>query len=409
MSGPMTSTAVKSHLDVLATTYPTVCTRSTSADWLAGRAGATSGYVKVAATGAGLPTDRWAVLLTGGVHARELAPPDALVSFLEKMLTAYAARAPISYPSWTDPVGHIVYDSFTIPWPWVRKVVEQLDLYVAPLVNPDGRDFVLTVPAGAGYAQQQLHKAWRKNRRPAPSGNSDPLAVGVDINRNFDILWNFPTYYTSGAGVQSSTDPTSDVFIGPNADGPEAEPETKNVANLMRNKGISYYIDFHSYGRDVLFSWGIEENQSTDASQNFANPAYNGRRDGVGHTGYAEYIPSLHNSVSQALAKRISDMVLAKAGGSDARAQARSKYEVKPSSGLYVTSGSSDDYLFSRWFTQATHGTPIREVFAYTIEVGGNPDLGADFDEGGFTPDYITQYPKLERESTSRHGHSSLR
>jgi Zinc carboxypeptidase len=397
----MTSKIVSAHLDLLATGNPTFCTRSAAADWAPGRAGASSGYVKIAASTADSPPSRWGVLLTGGVHARELAPPDALVSFLEQLAKAYAAKAAITYPSWTDPVGGIVYDSFTIPWPWVRKVVESVDLYVAPLVNPDGRDFALaTLPSGATDAEKTLHKRWRKNRRPAPTGNTDPLAVGVDINRNFDILWDFTTHFdTAIADVHSSTDPTNELFIGPSADGAEAEPETKNVAGLMRNKNISFYVDFHAYSRDVLYCWGIESNQSTDATMNFSNNSvWDHKRDGVKNTTYQEYIPADADASSRAMAKRISDLVFTKAGGSDARAQARSRYKVMSAADLYVTSGSSQDYCFARWFTAATSGTPIRPVMSFTVEVGGDVRQGSDYDEGGFTPDYVKNYPKLERE-----------
>ena len=400
MAGYMTSTVVGAHLDALAAAHPAVCTRSGPADWGPGRVGASSGYVKIAAGTADSPPARWGVLFTGGIHARELAPPDALVSFLEKMLAAYASKASITYPSWTDPVGGIVYDAFTIPWPWVRKVVESLDLYVAPLVNDDGRDFMLAPLApGTSLAVQSLHKRWRKNRRPAPSGNSDPLAVGVDLNRNFDVVWDFgKAYDTSIADVHSSTDPVSELYVGPTADGAEAEPETKNVAGLMRTKDISFFIDFHAYSRDVLFAWGIEANQSSDVAMNFTNSIWDGKRDGVRNTTYQEYIPTDAAAAAQAMAKRISDLVLTKAGGSDARAQARSLYAVMSAADLYVTSGSSQDYCFSRWFTAAVHGTPIKPVMAFTIEVGGNPAKGPDQDEGGFTPDYVKQFPKLERE-----------
>jgi Zinc carboxypeptidase len=399
MTGYMTSAVVSAHLDALAAHNPTACTRSQPADWAPGRAGGKSGYVKIGATVPASPAQRSAVLLTGGVHARELAPPDALVSFLEKLLPAYAASSPITYPAWTDPVNHITYDSFVIPWPWVKSVVERLDLYVAPLVNDDGRDFVLApLGAGASHAEQALHKGWRKNRRPAPSGVTDPRGIGVDINRNFDIVWDFKKFYDMAlpnVAVHSSTNPLDDSYTG---DAAESEPEAKNVANLMRTKGISWFIDFHAFSRDVLFSWGIETNQDTDATMNFANPAWDGKRDGIKNATYKEYIPTIDAATSQAMANRISNQILAKAGGADPTARARSLYTVKQSANLYVTSGSTDDYCFSRWFTAATAGHPIPTVMSFTIEIGGDPDDGADHDEGGFSPNYVTQFPKLERE-----------
>ncbi|HEY7145486.1 MAG TPA: M14 family zinc carboxypeptidase [Streptosporangiaceae bacterium] len=399
MAGYMTSAVVSAHLDAAAAAHPAVCVRSGASDWAAGRAGGKSGYVKVGAAVTGSPPQRSAVLLIGGVHARELAPPDALVSFVEKLLTGYAAGTPVSYPAWTDPVSGIVYDSFLIPWPWVKNVVERLDLYIAPLVNDDGRDFVLApLGAGASHADQALHKGWRKNRRTAPAGVTDPHGAGVDINRNFDIVWNFTKFYDMSlpnVAVHSSTDPVSDSFIGDLA---ESEPETRNVAGLMRNKGVSWFIDFHAFGRDVLFSWGIESNQDKDATKNFANPDWDGKRDGIANPGYKEYIPTVDAITGEGMARRISDIVLAKAGGADPRAQARSRYTVKQSADFYVATGTTQDFCFSRWFTAATAGHPIPTVMAFTIEAGGDPKLGADHDEGGFTPDYVQHFPKLERE-----------
>lgn len=394
----MTSAVVSAHLDALATSYPTLCTRSGPGDWKAGWAGGQSGYLKIGVTTAASPSQRWAVLITGGVHARELAPPNALVTFLEKLLAAYASSSAITYPSWTDPVAGIVYDSFTIPWPWVRKAVESLDLYVAPLVNDDGHDYVLaTLPNPVQYDEQSQNKLWRKNRRAAPAGVTDPNGVGVDINRNFDIVWNYPDFYnTAIAGVHSSDQPVSYLYIGPSA---ESEPETQNVANLMRSKNISYFLDVHAFSRDVLYSWGTETDQSTDQSMTFTNQAtWKSKRDGTQHSAYEEYIPVITAKSVQAAAQHISDQILAKAGGSSPDAQARSAYTVKQSAALYVTSGASDDYCFSRWFAPATGGAAISPVQAFTLEVGGDPADGPDHDEGRFTPDYVKHYPKLERE-----------
>jgi len=399
MAGYMTSAVVSAHLDALATANPAVCTRSGPSDWDPGTQGGKSGYVKVAAVSSDSPAHRWGVLLIGGVHARELAPPDALVSFLEKMLAAYAAHADISYPDWTDPADGTVYDHFVIPWPWVRTVVERLDLYVAPLVNDDGRDFVLApLPSTATHDVQELHKNWRKNRRPAPSGVTAPEGAGVDINRNFDILWDFKTAYDmslSDVDVRSSTNPVDDTFVG---SGAESEPEARNVAKLMRGKNISFFIDFHMTGRDVMFSWGIESNQDTDATMSFTNRGKDHQRDGIHHGGYKEYIPTATAKSVEGMAKHISGQILAKAGGSNATARTRSTYTVKQSANLYVTSGASDDFCFSRWFAPFSGGAATSPVMAFTVEIGGDPRLGAGFDEGGFSPDYVRQYPKLERE-----------
>lgn len=55
-------------------------------------------------------------------------------------------------------------------------------------MNPDGRLYDITHPA------TPFPPGWRKNRRPNPD-RTDPTAVGVDLNRNFDIAWDFARYY----------------------------------------------------------------------------------------------------------------------------------------------------------------------------------------------------------------------
>jgi murein tripeptide amidase MpaA len=397
MPGYMTSAVVAANLDKMAQRFPTLCTRSGS-DWAPGWNGATSGWVKVAAVVDDSPPDRWAVLITGGVHARELAPPDALVSFLGNLLRAYDAQSEITYPAWTDPVAGIVYDSFIISWPWVQRIVERLDLYVVPVVNDDGRDWVLAhMPDNASWNTEWPNKWWRKNRRPALAGSTDPRAVGVDINRNFDILWDFKKHYNMALGdalVNSSTKPISDVFTGPAA---ESEPETQNVASLMRDKNISFCLDVHQIGRSVMYAWGTETDQTTDPTQNFTNAVWDGKRDGTKRDTYREFIPASAAALGIVAAQRISDQIQAKAGGSSPAAQARSDYRVMQAAELYVTTGTTQDFCFSRWFAPVTGGPPISPVLAITLEVGGGKPHQPDW-EGGFSPDRVKHYPKLERE-----------
>jgi murein tripeptide amidase MpaA len=397
----MTSSVASARLDALVAAHPSICTRG---HWPAGHAGATVGYVKVGAAPAGSPTPRRKVLLSGGVHSRELAPPDALVSFLDKLLTAYggSSSAAVVYPSWTQPtVPPVVYDSFSIPPADVRAVIEHLDLYVAPMVNPDGRDWVLApLPAGASYAVQELHKMWRKNRRPRPPGTTDDWCVGVDLNRNFDILWDFTTAYSSAAlaagGVSSSTDPCDrEVYAGPSV---ESEPETKSLAGLMRTQSIGYFLDVHQHGRDIVYPWGTDTNQTSDRAKSFTNRAWDHRRDALSGTAYSEFIPASTQSALIAMANRMKFSILTRAGGSDPTAQTRSKYLVSQSAtGLYATSGVSDDYCFSRAFTASGSGSGVEPILAFTIEVGKAGSPGGD-DDGGFSPDFVRQYPKLERE-----------
>jgi murein tripeptide amidase MpaA len=369
-------------------------TFATRHSWNPGHEGKQAGYVKIAAAVPASPAQRWSVVLLGGMHARELAPPDALVSFVERLLTAYAARSGVSYPAFTSTDG-VVFDAFDVTAAEVDAVVERLNLVVAPLVNADGRDFALSPPPGASAPVKKLHKEWRKNRRPRPAGQADPHADGVDLNRNFDILFDFAKHYdVTVATVVTSNDPVKDSYCGPSAG---SEPETQNLVKLFDQEPVSHLLDVHMYGRTVMYSWGTERNQTTDSSQSFLNPAWDHKRDGVDLRAYDEFIPAAQEAEAKVIATQMVTAIAARAGGSSAAAVARSTYRAIPSSELYVTTGAVDDYCFSRWFTSAAGGRPIRPVVALTMEAGVRPGRAPD-DDGEFWPNHATQYPKVERE-----------
>src|SRR5437588_7522801 len=190
--------------------------------------------------GTGTGDGRPRILVVSGVHAREFAPPDAVMTFVEKLLAAYAATAAIVYDRFDDPRSPPTrYERFTIPYPIVQRIITRAELYVLPVANPDGRVF----------AQSSVsNNMWRKNLRPAPPGPrtcANPGDdVGVDINRNFDVGWDFRTYYSavaltamatpgSGETLGVSDDPCQETFQGL---GPAAtrtrEPVTNNIVNL---------------------------------------------------------------------------------------------------------------------------------------------------------------------------------
>src|SRR5512144_1910239 len=201
---------------------------------------------------------RGGVYLLGGVHAREWGSPDILVNFVQLLTDAYR-----------DQTG-IAQGGARVSAAEVRRIVEALDVVVFPQANPDGRHYSMTVDP-----------MWRKNRRPVeaktelcPSGGGN--GPGVDVNRNYDFLWDFPAKFSPDAPVMTSTDPCSEIYRGP---GPASEPETANVTWLLdRFPSLRYFIDVHSFGEDILYNWGDDDDQTTDPAMDFRNPAYDGQR-----------------------------------------------------------------------------------------------------------------------------------
>ena len=217
----------------------------------------------------------------------------------------------------------------------MRQVVQGLDLYLFPLVNPDGRAYVQS-PTGDPW--------WRKNR----SSNPGSSCRGVDLNRNFDFLWS--------SGIGSSASPCEyQVYRGP---GPHSEPETRNVAHLLDTyPQITYYMDLHSYAQELYYPWGDDNNQTTNPGMNFTNSAFDGLRGQPGDSLYREYIPAPDQTRLQTIARRVTDAIRAVRG---------TVYTPMQGVGLYPTSGTSDDYAYSRHFVDP--GKP--RVWGFSLETG---------------------------------------
>lgn len=308
-------TAISDAINYITTTYPAIASSfnlpETSVE---GR------HIKALKIAGVTATNRTGVLFLGGTHARELVNPETVVSFALRLCDAYAYTndSGLSF-------GPKTYDAST-----VQLLVNILDLFLVPLVNPDGRHFCL-MPGGTPM--------WRKNRAP----NLGQPCQGVDLNRNCDFLWS------SGVGTSASS--CSDVFKGPGA---FSEPETRNVRWMLDNHtNIASMIDIHSYSELVLFPWGDDENQTTDPNQNFRNPAFDGQR-GVAGSGYREYIPQADLDDFIRMGGRVRDGIAAVRGRT---------YTVQQSMSLYPTTATIHDYAYSRHFVDTG-----RRVLAFTLE-----------------------------------------
>lgn len=267
--------------------------------------------------------DQTTVLFTGSMHAREWGGADICLSFLIHLIQAYQDGSPLKY-------GGKVFSIHQ-----VRSIMDTLNVIVFPDVNPDGKHY-----------SQTVYPMWRKNRNP--NANQDPAKQGVDLNRNFDFLWS--------SGIGTSADPSSQVYKGA---APFSEPEIKNVRHIFDNyPGIAYYVDIHSYSELILYSWGDDDNQSTDPHQNYENPEYDGQRGQLDDMRYREFISPIDEIIAIGLAQRMNNALSAVRGGPG--------YRVQESSGLYPTTGTSTDYGFSRRQDDSSN----RKIQGWTIEFG---------------------------------------
>ena len=272
------------------------------------------------------------LVITGGLHAREWVPPDALVSLAADLLEAHARGTGLRY-------GQQRFSAAD-----VKDIVGELQLVVFPCVNPDGRH----------HSQTSADTIWRKNRRRVDP-HAGPNCVGVDINRNFDALWDFRRYFADDSGVSASIDPCDpQVYVGPAA---TSEAETRNVVALLdRYPRTRWFVDLHSHVPATFYSWGFDQNQTSDPAMNFQNTAFDGKRGSVDNL-YKEFIPQPDLQALKQLGARINAAVTAVNGAT---------YDLSQSFALYPTSGTSDDYAYTRHFIDNSRS----KILSFTIECG---------------------------------------
>jgi murein tripeptide amidase MpaA len=272
--------------------------------------------------------DRPTVIIVGGVHAREWIPPDALLYLAADLLEARATGVGLTYGG-----ARIEADA-------IARIFERLQLVVLPCANPDGRVY-----------SQEVDPDWRKNRAPSAGGG----CVGVDINRNFDVAWDFRRTFAPG-NVSASDDPCHKyVYVGPAA---ASEPETRNIVWLLdAYPDAGWFLDIHSAVPAVFHNWGLDENQSAKPEQNFRNPAFDGQRGIAGDAAYREYIDDADAAELRRLSQLMADEV---------QKVRNDVYEVSASFSLYATSGASDDYAFSRHHVDPA----LPKVLGFTMECG---------------------------------------
>ncbi|MBM3314437.1 hypothetical protein FJY71_01150 [candidate division WOR-3 bacterium] len=155
--------------------------------------------------------DEPALLYTGVTHAREPLGCEILVHLARYLCANYVSSAQ------------------------VRRWVDSLDIWLVPILNVDGYQFM--------FDSAQTYPYWRKNQRDNNNnGRFDRNYDGVDLNRNFDWRWT----------VGGSTTPSSETYRGPYAG---SESEVQAWCALSRRELPVFGISYHSYGEVVMYPW----------------------------------------------------------------------------------------------------------------------------------------------------------
>ncbi len=152
-----------------------------------------------------LEEDEPAFLQVDNHHAREIVTPVLGLYTIEQLTSQYGID------------------------PDITQVVDDWEIWVNPVFNPDGYEYV--------YNHDNW---WRKNRR-----NNGGGVYGVDLNRNYPFGWD--------ASCGGSTTPSSETYRGPS---PASEQETQTMILWSADRRWVKVQDNHSYGEHLRYSYG---------------------------------------------------------------------------------------------------------------------------------------------------------
>jgi murein tripeptide amidase MpaA len=315
----------------LINTRPDLCTRVALNNSIEGRP------IHALRLRAGGGANRRGILIVGGMHARELMNPDAIIELAFDLARAYATETGLAY-------GGAEWSAFD-----VRIMMETLDIWMLPCANPDGRHHVMNTDWN-----------WRMNRRDNPDTTCD----GVDPNRNCDFMWRV-------IGPTTVCNPCSSTqgFVGRL---PFSEPESQNIHLLCDAHRIDVFVDVHSFSEFVLFPWGHAPTQTTQMFPRFTDLNFGFCRP-LDPPGHQEFMPPGDQLRYQTVAGRIADAIRAVRGRN---------YVLKTIYQVYngTTTGTSSDYVYSRHISNPA----LRKTFAFAFETG--PNLGPGRDRESFQP-----------------------
>lgn len=169
------------------------------------------------------PDGRPIVHIDGTHHAREWPSAELPIMFAHDLCESYGTDARMT------------------------NILDKGRVIITPVMNPDGFERSRT-----GIEQDQftqLSAYWRKNERSLTDlfyAHGNPDAVGTDPNRNYAWYWG-------GEPDGGNQDPTSQTYAG---SAPYAEPESKNIAGMMKSRQVTAYLTNHTYGRLCMRPWG---------------------------------------------------------------------------------------------------------------------------------------------------------
>ncbi|MEI7492658.1 MAG: M14 family zinc carboxypeptidase [Bacteroidota bacterium] len=223
MGGYYTPDEVLNELDSMRYFYPGLISRKAVVGSIQTAEGRSLYYVKISNT-PDVNTAKPRIQYNSLIHAREPMGMQQLMFFMWYLLENYNTNAGVKY------------------------LVDNLELYFIPLMNPDGYAYNFqTEPYGGGM--------WRKNRKNTGSGY-----FGVDLNRNFSYQWGYDD-------IGSSPDPWSETYRGSSA---FSEIETQDFRDFCVARTFSMVYNYHTYADETMYPWCYITGPTPDSLTEYA-------------------------------------------------------------------------------------------------------------------------------------------
>jgi carboxypeptidase T len=203
----------------------------------------------------GVDEDEPEVLLMGVHHGNEKPSYEVLIYFIQYMVESYAkpnTDDDLDGQVNEDPIDGVDndHDGLIDEDPSedrVREVLNNTEIYLIPMVNPDGVE--------AGTRKNCVPNHGYFGLRPMET------SVGVDLNRNYGYKWFlFFLFYPRLSQATQFRD-RSDVYRGPYS---FSENETQAVKTLAEEHDFSICLTYHTYGELVLYPWGYTSRAPPD-------------------------------------------------------------------------------------------------------------------------------------------------
>lgn len=170
---------------------------------------------------------RKTIVITGGLHAREWISTSTVAYLAWSFISAYGKERLVTH------------------------ILDNFDLVLVPVVNPDGYEYTWNGD-----------RLWRKTRQ----GTGAPVCRGLDLDRAFGYEWD-----------NSTPDACSESYAGVSA---FEAVEAVALANWARkekeeqNSQIIGFVDFHSYSQQILYPFAYSCDTDPPNLENLEEAAF---------------------------------------------------------------------------------------------------------------------------------------